>query len=166
MSSSWIRDTMRMMRMMRNDKEWWKDVFDKQLWTNENMETLNRRRSELLFMRRGGRRYKPLLGGRSARDSRLLSWSANRRAYEEVRGRQVPAGHDGLADAWVVAVVQSSISGDERNRRWPFTQKGLRSAYVHKGQAAKAYDPNAKSFKYVRIFGQITMFGFEGGGAG
>ena len=40
-----------------------------------------------------------------------------------------------LSDAWVVAVVESAKSREERNRRWPsmFKQKGLRSAYIHKG---------------------------------
>ena len=39
-----------------------------------------------------------------------------------------------LANTWVVAVVQSGRSGDDRTRRWPavFTQRGLRSSFVHK----------------------------------
>ena len=52
-----------------------------------------------------------------------------------------------LSDAWVVAVVSSSISGEERQRRFPdvFTQKSLKTNFVHKGQAAKSVDNKQNS---------------------
>ena len=74
-----------------------------------------------------------------------------------------PDGMD-LSDAWVVAIVRSGISGDDRHRRWPsvFTQRILRAIYVHKGQAAKAQDKGSKHLKYIVIFGQNVMYGAEG----
>ena len=46
-----------------------------------------------------------------------------------------PEGMD-LSDAWVVAVLRSGISGEERSDRYPtvFTKKGLKAAYINKGQ--------------------------------
>ena len=59
-----------------------------------------------------------------------------------------------LSDTWVTAIVKSSISADERFRRWGcvFTQRGLRSSYTHKGKAAKAQEPGSPLFRYVVIF--------------
>ena len=69
-----------------------------------------------------------------------------------------------LSDAWVVAVVRSGLSGEDRAERWPivFTRKGLRAAYVHKGQPAKGHDITSKCTRYVRIFGEVSMIGQEG----
>ena len=49
-----------------------------------------------------------------------------------------PEGMD-LADAWVVAVVRSGISGEERSDRYPtvFTKKDLKATCINKGQASK-----------------------------
>ena len=78
-----------------------------------------------------------------------------------------PDGMD-LSDAWVVAIVRSGISGDDRHRRWPivFTQRILRATYVHKGQASKAPEKGSKHLKYVVIFGQNVMYGSEGAALG
>ena len=40
--------------------------------------------------------------------------------------------------------------------------EGVRATFMHKGQPAKGFDAITKSFKYVRIFGYIGMFGAEG----
>ena len=56
-----------------------------------------------------------------------------------------------LSDALVVvAVVRSGLSGDDRADRWPivFTRKGLRAAYIHKGQPAKGGE-NSQVTRYV-----------------
>ena len=67
-----------------------------------------------------------------------------------------------LSDAWVVAVVRSGLSGDDRADRWPmvFTRKGLRAAYIYKGQPAKGRE-NSQVTRYVRIFGEISMVGLR-----
>ena len=69
-----------------------------------------------------------------------------------------------LSDRWVVAVIESQISHEDRARRWPaaFSQKGLRATYAHKGQSSKGYDGSAKIFKYTVIFGRENMIGEEG----
>ena len=73
-----------------------------------------------------------------------------------------PRGMD-LSDACVVAVTKSMISGAERQDRYPsvFTSRSIKASYVHKGQAAKARDA-ANVVKYIKIFGEHTMFGDEG----
>lgn len=76
---------------------------------------------------------------------------------------EFPPNEMDLLDRWVVAIVESQISGEDRARRWPaaFSTKGLRATYVHKGQASKSFDNASKLLKYTVIFSQVNMFGQE-----
>ena len=70
-----------------------------------------------------------------------------------------------LSDAWVVTIVNSKLSREERGDAWPavFTLRGaLRAQYLHKGQPAKLYDPETKAIKYALLFGEHNMIGTEG----
>ena len=64
----------------------------------------------------------------------------------------------------MVAVVRSGISEEDQGDCWPivFTKKGLRAAYLYKGQPGKDYDKSEKCVRYVRIFGQVSIIGWEG----
>lgn len=71
-----------------------------------------------------------------------------------------PADDMDLSDAWVVAIVSSKLSREERGLRWPqvFSAKGLlRAQYVHKGQAAKLCDNTAQAFEYALLFGEHNL---------
>ena len=48
-----------------------------------------------------------------------------------------PQGMD-LSDAWVIAVIRSTLPGRHRYERYPtvFTVRGLQSEYINKGRAA------------------------------
>ena len=79
--------------------------------------------------------------------------------------KEYPPDNLDLSDAWVVAIVDSKLTREERGASWPtvFTNRGaLRAHYVHKGQAAKLYDAEAKGIKYALLFGEHNMIDTEG----
>lgn len=79
--------------------------------------------------------------------------------------KEYPPDNLDLSDAWVVAVVDSKLSREERGTAWPtvFTNRGaLRAQYMHKGQAAKLFDLETKGIKYALLFGKHNMIGAEG----
>ena len=79
--------------------------------------------------------------------------------------KEYPPENLDLSDAWVVAIVNSKLTREERGAGWPtvFTNRGaLRAHYVHKGQAAKLYDPETNGIKYALLFGEHNMIGTEG----
>ena len=59
-----------------------------------------------------------------------------------------------LSDAWVVAICNSRLTGEERGARWRnvFQKKGdLRASFVHKGQAAKLHEPQKYDYWVVGV---------------
>ena len=66
-----------------------------------------------------------------------------------------PPNDADLSDAWVVAIVQSDLTGKERNNWYPrvFASKYLASTFQNKGRPAKIFDDDTTNRHYRIAFG-------------
>ena len=79
--------------------------------------------------------------------------------YDEDTTDDLPPAQVDLSDYWVGKVVKAGIGANERHEKWPavFTKKHLKSTYVNKGAASKAYNLQTKKYHYEVVFGTYEL---------